>query len=382
MFDLDKKLKFYEDEDVMAIEFKWYTPVAFFFLFFTVIWNTFLFFWYTLAFAGGAPLVFILFPMLHVAVGLFLIYFTACQFINKTNIEIDDEYLTIRHSPIPWWRGDIEIPTRNINQLYVKEEVSQGKNGTTYTYSLRAKLNDNSDKEVLSLPGIDNTQMLEFEEELERFIGITDRPVKGEYNVKQDTSPVIGARMQHRFFTESPLGPFYFTEKGEMISLKAEAVKVISVTQLDWNDGNSDKILQLANEKGAERLVYFGQNKAILNVFQEVSLSLADIGFLGFDKNNPPKTIEISNETFQLSDYKTGKKFIIGVAENLDVEQWVYLSEDPQTNIRVINNNGVIHYYKGTQLQVDDFEDTLDLNAPPEQEIRYDEPDWEEGDLV
>ena len=382
MIDLEKKLRFYEDQDLMAIEFKWYTPAAYFYLFFTIIWNAFLMFWYSMAFAGGAPIIFILFPLLHVAVGLYLAYFTACQFFNRTNIEIDDDYLTIEHSPIPWWRGNVEIPTERIDQLYVKETKSEGKNGTSYSYSLRAKLTDTSDKEILSLTGVESTQMQEIEEKLERFIGINDRPVKGEYQKSGTTQKVVEARRQRRDFTDSPLGIFYFSEKGEFFQLEGEEVKVLSITQFDWNDGNSDKLLQLSNENNEEKLLYFDQNKAILEVFLEKSLNLTDIGSINFQKENPPKTIKISNELFQLIDYKTGTKFITGITQNIEVEQWIYFSEDRQTMVRVINNNGVIHYSKGIKLQEADFEDTLDLNAPPIQDIEYENPDWKDEDLV
>ncbi len=383
MFDLEKKLRFYEDQDVMAIEFKWFSPVAYFYLFFTIIWNVFLLFWYSLALGGGAPIVFVLFPLIHVAVGLYLIYFTTCQFINKTNIEIDDDYLTIRHSPIPWWQRNVEIPTSQINQLYVKEDKSQNKDGvTSYSYSLRAKLNDNTDKEILSVTGVENTQMLEIEAQLERFIGIIDQPVKGEYQKDGTTTVLIEPRRQRRDFTDSPLGPFYFSEKGELFNLKEEEVKVLSITQFDWNDGNSDKLLQLANESGKERLIYFDQNKAILSVFLEETLSLVAVGSINFQKNDPSKFFEIAGELFRLNDYKKGINFIVGVAQHIEVEQWIYLSEDKQSNIRVINNNGVIHYYKGTKLQAADFEDTLDLNAPPIQDIEIQKPNWKDEDLV
>jgi hypothetical protein len=383
MLNLEKKLKFYEDQDFMAIEFKWYTPVAFFFLFFTIIWNAFLLFWYSMAFAGGAPIIFVLFPLIHVAVGLGLIYFTTCQFLNKTNIEIDDEYLSIRHSPIPWWRGNVEIPTDDINQLYVKEDKSQSKNGTSYTYSLRAKLKDNSDKEILSVTGVESTQMLEIEENLERFIGINDRPVKGEYQKDRTASNFVEPRRQRRDFTNSPLVNYYFLEKGALFNLKEAAVKVLSVTQFDWNDGNSDKLLQLSDKNGEEKLMYFDQNKAILDVFQEETLSLEDIGSITFQKNDPPQYFEIRGSLFRLSHYKKGLNFILGASQNIDVEQWIYLSKDKQTNIRVINNNGVIHYYKGTKLEVADFEDILDINAPPLPDIEYEEkPNWKDEDLV
>lgn len=383
MFDLDKKLIFYKDQDFMAIAFKWYTPAAYFFLFFTIIWNAFLFFWYSMAFASDAPFIFTLFPIIHVAVGLYLIYHTLCQFVNKTNIEIDADYLTIRHSPIPWWRGNVAIPTDSINQLYVKENKSEDKNGVaSYAYALRAKLNDNTDKEILSVTGVETEQMLEIEEQLERFIGINDRPVKGEYGKNQSARLVVEPRRQHRNFTDSPIGTFYFSKKGELFNLKEEEVKVLSVTQYDWNDGNTDKLLQLSNEKGEERLLYFDQNKALLNVFGEESCNLADVGTINFNKNDPPKSIEVYKETFQLSDYKTGKKFIFGTAPGIDVDQWIYYAADQQSNIRVINNKGVFHYYKGTKLQIADFEDTLDLKPPPEQDMKYDEPDWKDEDLV
>jgi len=383
MFDLEKKLRFYEDQDFMAIEFKWFSPIAYFYLFFTIAWNTFLVFWYSMALGAGAfSILFLLFPLIHVAVGLGLIYFTTCQFLNKTNIIIDDNYLTIRHSPVPWWRGNVEIPTENINQLYVKEDKSQSKNGTTYSYSLRAKLNDNTDKEILAVTGVEDTQMLEIEENLERFMGINDRPVKGEYHENQKSTVVIEPRRQRRDFTESPLGVFYFSEKGERFNLKEEEVKVLSITQYDWNDGNSDKLLQLSDENGEEILMYFDQNTAILNVFLEESLSLVEIGSINFLKNEPPKSIEVAGEPFQLSQYKTGMNFILGQAQQMHVEQWIYLSEDKQTNIRVINNNGVIHYYKGTKLEASDFEDSLDLKPPPIEDIQYDNPDWKDEDLV
>ena len=132
--------------------------------------------------------------------------------------------------------------------------------------------------------------------------------------------------------------------------------------------------LQLSNENGGERLLYFDQNSAILDVFLEKTLSLADIGTINFQINNPPKSLEVDGESYRLSDYKTGTKFIIGVAENIEVEEWIYISKDKKTNIRVINNKGVIHYNKGTKLQKSNFEDTLNLNRPPIQNIEYERP--------
>lgn len=367
----------------MAIEFKWFTPTAFFYLFFTIAWNAFLAFWYSMAIGGGAPFIFIIFPVIHVAVGIYLSYFTLCQFVNKTNIEIDESYLTIRHSPVPWWRGNVEIPTPRIDQLYVKENKSEGKNGTSYSYALRARLIDDTDREILAVQGVENAQMLQIEEQLERFIGIADRPVKGEYAKNRSTKAMAKPRRQRRNFTDSPFGPYYFLDKGALFNLNEETLKVLSVTQYDWNDGNSDKLLQLSAEKGKEKLLYFEQNKAVLSVCQEEILPLADTTKIHFQKENPPPSINLNGISFQLHHYKTGTAFTLGTAQGVELETWTYWSEDKQSTLRITNNKGVIQYHRGTPLQLSDFEeDTLDLVPPPEKDIEYDRPSWREEDLV
>ena len=111
----DKKLEVYQDRDRLEITLKWFTPIALFLLFFTVIWNAFLVFWYSMAISGGAWIM-VLFPILHVAVGVYLTYYTLCLFFNKTFIDISGDYLTIRHTPIPWWKGNRRIPVNAIEQ--------------------------------------------------------------------------------------------------------------------------------------------------------------------------------------------------------------------------------------------------------------------------
>ena len=47
---------------------------------------------------------------------------------------------------------------------------------------------------------------------------------------------------------------YYFMEKGELLSLKNEELRVLSMTQYDWNDGDSDKLFQLETDEGEEKL--------------------------------------------------------------------------------------------------------------------------------
>jgi len=133
------KIKIYKKKYELTIEYKWFKVMAFFLLFFCIFWDGFLIAWYTgLGLSGGVDIVFMLFPLIHVAVGLGLTYYTVALFINKTTIKVNQDAIEIKHAPLPWF-GAKTIETKNIKQLYVKEKANRGKNGTTYTYQLFAQ---------------------------------------------------------------------------------------------------------------------------------------------------------------------------------------------------------------------------------------------------
>jgi DNA-directed RNA polymerase subunit RPC12/RpoP/uncharacterized membrane protein len=161
----------------LRIERRWYAWTAIFLVFFCVVWFGFLAFWYLMAFSTGAWLL-MLFPLLHVAVGLFLAYFTAALFVNTTEIVVADGVLTVRHGPLPWL-GNRQIATDALEQLYCEEHVSRSRNGTTITYSVRARSKDGRMvKLVTGLPERD--QAMYIEQEVERHLGIADRHVSGQ----------------------------------------------------------------------------------------------------------------------------------------------------------------------------------------------------------
>nr|AWJ66314.1 hypothetical protein [uncultured bacterium] len=380
----EKKINPYETQDSMGFTINWYSPMAYFLMFFSFIWCAFLVFWYSLVIAGGAPWIFVLFPLIHVAAGIGMVYYTLCLFLNKTYIDLDANYLSVEHKPIPWWRGNKALASKDIEQLYVKEKISQSKNGTNYTYQLRAKMVDQSDQEILSLPGIESHQAQEIEQQMERFLRINDRPVKGEYARTPSTEPLVHPRRQRRLLTDSPLELMYASEENEFSTIKDEALEIISVTQYDWHDGNSDKLFQLINEQRAERLVYLEQNKALLNAFSEKAIHISETGSIHFSMENPPKSIVVGGETYALSRLKKGDAFIGGVPDKIAVEQCVYVSTNQQRQIRIINNQDQLSCYKGEKLLMSDFGDTLDLNRPPIREKRRldEEKNWDEGDFV
>lgn len=162
----------------MEIIRRWLSPKYVVMLFFCVFWDGFLVFWYFMAFREGGPLVAKLFPLIHVGVGVFLTYTVIAGFLNRTRITVNMAELEIKHYPLPW-PGNRIVPRHELEQLFCEEKISRGKNGVSYAYVLSAVMRDGSRVKLVS--GLDKPENALFlEQQIEGYLGISDRPVAGE----------------------------------------------------------------------------------------------------------------------------------------------------------------------------------------------------------
>ena len=162
----------------LVITRRWFNWKYLMMLVFCVFWDGFLVVWYTIAFTKGGPLLMKLFPVLHVAAGVFLTYSTIAGFLNRTRITLNTLELRIRHYPLPW-PGNKVVQRREIEQLFCEEKMSSTRNGVSYTYSLQAVTAGGGRLKLVS--GMDKPEdALFLEQKIEGFLGITDRPVAGE----------------------------------------------------------------------------------------------------------------------------------------------------------------------------------------------------------
>ncbi len=378
-----KEIEIYESDRSISIVLDWFTPIAYFLAFFSTIWCGFLIVWYSIVLAGGAPLIAALFPLIHVAVGIGLAYYTLCLFRNKTYIDIDQNYLSVAHKPIPWWKGNKELLRENIAQLYVKEKISRGKNGTSTTYQLRAKLRNGKDEEIFNLASMESHQVLEIEQRLERFMGIPDEPVRGEYAESRTVkrASVSQPRKQRQNFSPSSFAYLYTSRIRDYINYKNEEFGLSAVTQYDWNNGDSDKFFQLLSYQKKAKLIYVEQNKALLTAFLEEDIPIGKTGLSVFPKDKPPANIEVDGKRYFIANTKKGNAFVTGVSREVEISQWLYESNDKSHQIRFVDYDGQLSAYQGTKLSPEDFEKGLDLNNPPQKEeerIR----NWDEEDFV
>lgn len=176
---IPRNLELLEERGNLVIRKKWFTPVVFFLLFFCIIWDGFLVFWYLgVARSGDMPLMAILFPIGHVAVGIGLTYFVIASFLNTTDIIISPMQIQVRIQPVKW-PGEGRYDISDIRQLYTYEKVRRTKNGTSITYEVRFIGRNNQEKTLIR--GLEaKEQGLYIEKEIEKIIGVQDEAVAGE----------------------------------------------------------------------------------------------------------------------------------------------------------------------------------------------------------
>lgn len=167
-----------EDANHLVISYRWFTPAAFMLLFFCITWDSFLVFWYFMAFTQNGPLIMKLFPIAHAAIGVLLTWTTLAMFLNTTTIDVDYERVHVRHLPI-FWPGARHVPAGEIVQIYCDRSIRTTRTGQTETCNVNVKTIDG--RKIRLVSGLDELDKALFiEQEIERFLGIADQHVPGE----------------------------------------------------------------------------------------------------------------------------------------------------------------------------------------------------------
>ena len=175
---LPEKLEMQRHPSGIEITRRWFTWGTIFLTGFAIVWDGFLLMWYSIALAGHANLLFVLFPLIHVGAGICITYSALTGWVNSTRIRVEQGQITVRHGPLPWY-GNKSLDGSTLKQLYSKEKVSTGRNSTTVTFDVHAITSDSRDVKLVS--GLESSeQALYIEQEIERHFHIENAPVRGE----------------------------------------------------------------------------------------------------------------------------------------------------------------------------------------------------------
>ncbi len=113
---------------------------------FCIAWDSFLFFWYSMALGGEkAPWIAIVFPIGHVAVGVGLTYYVVASIFNTTDLSISASKITVWSYPIPWGPRTV-VNTDDIVDVRIKHTSSS--NGKS-SYGIRYKNRSNREKSLI-----------------------------------------------------------------------------------------------------------------------------------------------------------------------------------------------------------------------------------------
>lgn len=345
-----KRLELTRTNYELAVSYRWRNPVAYFLIFFCLFWDGFLVMWYGIGLTsgGGMPAMFFLFPLIHVAVGVGLTYYTICLFVNKTLIRADQRTLSVKHSPLPWPRGNKEMAVRDIQQLFVQEKT--GNKGHKY-HILSAQLK--SGKILTLLPNVSATpeELLQLERSIEDYLGIPDQPVIGEMAGRTKIAGELGERRR----TPS-LSPGYsgrvgveVAEVGDFITYADRTFEVSHLSIYQWNDGNTDRQLQLAAVDGQHALLYVMQNKGLFKLFLEVEFTKAQQLALDFDAIPTPAEITYQKVNYEIFTQQVGQQFLSGQTVGLSASQWIYRTAKGDEQLRILDHNGMQTVYFGQE---------------------------------
>jgi len=170
-------------EDELDVQLRWKKTMKNasgpFLIFFAIVWNAIL---WPIVIGGVASGNYgiILFTILHLLVGIGLIFYIIAYYFNSTHLVATADSLRILHLPVrlPFFKQK-NIDPQQIEQLYVHKYVSSTNNGVkNYAYALYAILKNK--EKVKLLKGMNKATQLYMEQELESFLNIKDKPVEGE----------------------------------------------------------------------------------------------------------------------------------------------------------------------------------------------------------
>ncbi len=168
----------------MEIELSWFKSMKrsniAFEVMFTVMWNVVLLAIAMGALAGGSLGV-LLFLSVHLAVGLGMGYRLLSKFVNKTIINVNDDRIKLEHGPMKLFqKAGYNIKNEDVAQLYVTEYVTNMSKNNQPLKAFGLYLILKNGKRVQLLKDSNKETALYLEQEIERYLKIEDRPVRGE----------------------------------------------------------------------------------------------------------------------------------------------------------------------------------------------------------
>lgn len=177
-----QSVNFIQKHDEIILQFKQVSLYRFFLLFF-VLSNTApgLFFAFFFLFSGQRS-IFLTFGIPSILINLIVFYFAVIVFFSKINIQVNAQKIIISYG-LDFWRRKKIFDTRDIKQIYCKSQKSSYRMGSIpLKRFFKLCIVTYSGTEEVIVKELNSPEIALFvEQEIEKFLRITDQRIEGDY---------------------------------------------------------------------------------------------------------------------------------------------------------------------------------------------------------
>ena len=148
--------------DGVVIRKRWFTWAVIPMALFAVVWDSFLFFFYTMIFKSPhTPWAVKLFPIGHLAVGVFITYSVFTTLFNRTDVAVSSGGVRVFKGPLPW-PGNREVRREDLDDVLVRTRSGSNNANGNRGMSYAVMSVDRQRKEHTLLGGISQSEQAEF----------------------------------------------------------------------------------------------------------------------------------------------------------------------------------------------------------------------------
>ncbi len=293
----DDKIKTYVDDDFVSVELSNFDSSAIFTLVFAVIWNVMLLFFYVQIIFSAAPLSTLLFPLIHLFAGLFLLYQGLVKTVNKTNIDIFQGLLSVYSGPIWTSLKNKSIDLEDINQVYVR--TSRVKNKALYQLVLVT--NDGSKVPLTTkYAGSKLDDLFQVEEILENYLNIPDTRMSGEAHPKPQRVRQLEKSKKIDTANKAWADPLHI---GDAIAINNELFEVKEIDKVTWYAGGDSTLVTIESKKDSRVQRYYQEGQ--LYFLTPLPETMQELDLEGI--TDWPSKMKFMDEDFELFSIQKGK---------------------------------------------------------------------------
>ena len=169
------KVSVEEKADGLVFRYRWFEWSNLFTVIFFPVWGVLIFGGSTRFFKSFDSII----PFVFLTFAIVAAYSALAGLLNVSTIKVNHETMVVRYGPLPWLGGKT-VRVADIRQLYV-EAAERSNRGSNWKSFRLCGIDINGNKVDLDKRIKSADVGFYMEQEIEKFLGIADQPVKGEY---------------------------------------------------------------------------------------------------------------------------------------------------------------------------------------------------------